>query len=69
MEKLKSLFLRPVEAAALIGASKSKTYELIEKGEIPSVRIGGLLRIPREAIERLAHEAIEQAANRDRIAR
>jgi len=56
VEEIKPLFVRPIEAAVLIRASKSKIYELIQRGDLPSVRIGGLLRIPYEAIAKLAVE-------------
>jgi excisionase family DNA binding protein len=48
------LFLRPAEVGELIGCSRTKVYELINAGTIPSVRIGGLLRVPAEALRRLA---------------
>jgi excisionase family DNA binding protein len=51
--------VKPIEAAAMIGASRSKIYEMVSRGQIPSVRIGGLLRIPIAALERLAREAEE----------
>jgi excisionase family DNA binding protein len=40
------LLLRPVEAAELIGIGRSKMYELLGTGELPSVRIGGSVRVP-----------------------
>jgi len=57
MDKQKPLFVRPREAAAMIGAGRSKIYELIASGEIPSVRIGGMLRVPVAALEKLARDA------------
>jgi excisionase family DNA binding protein len=44
------LMLRPAEAADAIGVSRSKTYELIAAGEIPSVKVGGCVRVPLEAL-------------------
>jgi excisionase family DNA binding protein len=41
--------LRPKELAALLGVSRSRIYQLIAAGEIPLVRIGGAIRIPRPA--------------------
>jgi excisionase family DNA binding protein len=61
MEKTKSLFVRPVEAAALLGMGKTTVYELIQKKELPAVRLGGALRIPRAALEKLAADAIRQS--------
>ena len=34
------LMLRPTEFAEAIGVSRSKGYELIASGEVPSVRVG-----------------------------
>jgi excisionase family DNA binding protein len=50
--------VKPVEAAALIGISKSKTYEMLAKGELPSVKLGGLIKIPFAALQKLADEAM-----------
>lgn len=44
------LMLRPTEAADAIGVSRSKAYELIAKKEIPSVHVGGCVRVPVEAL-------------------
>jgi excisionase family DNA binding protein len=40
------MLLRPVEVAEALGISRSKAYELIAAGTIPSVRIGGGIRVP-----------------------
>ena len=32
------LLLRPTEAAAAIGVGRSKVYELLARGDLPSVR-------------------------------
>jgi excisionase family DNA binding protein len=44
------ILLRPAEAAAAMGISRTKTYELIARREIPSVRIGGSVRVPVDAL-------------------
>jgi excisionase family DNA binding protein len=44
--------LRAHEVARLLGIGRSKTYELIARGELPSLRIGRLVRVPRHALER-----------------
>ena len=38
------------EAAALIGISKTKVYDLVRKGEIGIIRVGQKIVIPRQAI-------------------
>ena len=50
------LLVKPVEAAAMLSCSKSKIYELIKSGAIPSVTLadGKMLRIPLAALMRLA---------------
>jgi excisionase family DNA binding protein len=42
--------LKVDEAAALMRVTKNTAYELIAKGEIPSVRLGRLIRVPRRAL-------------------
>lgn len=44
------LLLRPTEAADVMGVSRSKAYELISSGTIPSIRIGGSVRVPLDAL-------------------
>jgi prophage regulatory protein len=45
------LLLRPTEAGDAIGVSRSKTYELIAAGKIPSVMVGGCVRVPVKELE------------------
>jgi prophage regulatory protein len=40
------LLLTPKEVAEQLGLGRTKTYALLASGEIPSVRIGGSLRVP-----------------------
>ena len=44
------LLLRPAEAAEAIGIGRSTVYELLASGELPSVRIGGCVRVPVDAL-------------------
>jgi excisionase family DNA binding protein len=46
MEKSEKLMFRPAECAEAIGVSRSKCYSLIASGAIPSIRIGGSVRVP-----------------------
>ena len=50
------LLLRPAEVGALTGMGKSKTYELIAAGIIPSVRIGKSVRVPADRLRRWVEE-------------
>lgn len=45
-----NILLRPSEVCELIGMGKSKTYELIAAGVIPSVRIGKSRRVPAQEL-------------------
>jgi excisionase family DNA binding protein len=56
------LLLRPTEAAEVIGLGRSKIYELLATGELPSIRIGSSVRVPVDALrawidKQLAHRA------------
>jgi excisionase family DNA binding protein len=44
------LLLRPTEAAEAIGIGRSKVYELLASGELPSIRIGASVRVPVDAL-------------------
>lgn len=43
----------PKELMALLGLSKTAVYQGIERGEIPSVRIGRRILIPKTAVDKL----------------
>jgi excisionase family DNA binding protein len=58
---MERLLLRPTEAAEVIGIGRSKMYELLARGEMPSMRVGGSLRVPlaqlREWVDRKVEES------------
>jgi excisionase family DNA binding protein len=47
------LTLTVEEAATLLGISRAFAYEAVNKGEIPSIRIGRRILVPKAALERL----------------
>jgi excisionase family DNA binding protein len=51
-------FLTVEQAAALVGISRSSAYECAARGELPTVRFGRRLRVPRAAVLRLAGEQL-----------
>ena len=51
-EHMDKLLLKPSEVSELTGVGKSKTYELIAAGVIPSVRIGRSVRVPADQLRR-----------------
>lgn len=48
--EIERLLLRPAEAAALLGVGRSKLYELVSDGVIPTVQVGHRVRIPVDAL-------------------
>lgn len=44
------LLLRPSEVAEALGVGRSKVYELIATGAIPSITLGGCVRVPLEPL-------------------
>jgi excisionase family DNA binding protein len=54
------LMLRVAEVGDAIGCSRSKAYELIASGEIPSVKVGGCRRVPVDALRRWIDESLQQ---------
>jgi excisionase family DNA binding protein len=53
------ILLSVPQAARLMGVGTTFTWELVRCGQLPSVRLGRRVLVPRAAIERLArpHEA------------
>jgi excisionase family DNA binding protein len=50
MNRCEPELLRVKEAAELLSVSRTKMYEMAEKGEVPVVRIGAAVRIPRKKL-------------------
>ncbi len=53
--------LRVDEVASLIGVSKATCYDLVNRNEIPSIRLAGrggrgLLRVPADALRKMIDE-------------
>jgi len=67
---VEKLLLKPAEVSELTGMGKSKTYELIAAGVIPSVRIGKSVRVPadrlRRWIEELQSDVLAQGSQKSR---
>ncbi len=47
-----TLLLRIEDAARRLSLGRSKTYELVQSGDLPVVRIGKAVRIPVAGLER-----------------
>jgi len=50
-EKDERLALSVDEAAALLGISRSLAYDLCARGDLPSLRLGRRILIPRRALD------------------
>jgi excisionase family DNA binding protein len=50
------LLLTVDETAELLGLARWKIFELIRQEEIVSVKLGGLRRVPRDAVYRFVEE-------------
>jgi excisionase family DNA binding protein len=47
------LTLSVPEAAKLLGISRGLAYEAVRRGDIPSVKIGRKILVPRQRLERM----------------
>ena len=46
-----ALLLTPEEAARLLKIGRTKVYGLLARGELPRIRVGSSVRVPRQALE------------------
>ena len=53
MDRPKRLVMSVSEAAEALGISRTLAYDLVARHEIPSLRLGGRIVIPRAPLERL----------------
>jgi excisionase family DNA binding protein len=49
---MEPLLLKPMDVAEHLGISKSKVYELLASGALPSIRIGKSIRVPTEELRK-----------------
>ena len=66
---MEKLLLRPTEVADLLGIGRSKVYELVGGGVIPSVRIGASVRIPVDSLRAWVAKQNDDAAQSEMSAR
>jgi hypothetical protein len=50
------------EAGALIGLSRNGSYEAAKRGDIPTIRIGGLIKVPKGAFHRMLDAPVAKAS-------
>jgi excisionase family DNA binding protein len=64
--KVEKQFLKPIEAAEAIGVSRTKIYEAIQRGQVPAIRIAGMIRVPRAWVDDQVKVALAGAAEGER---
>jgi len=52
MEKESRILLKPHEVSDRLGIGRSRTYEMLTTGELPSIRIGKSIRVPVDALRK-----------------
>ena len=57
MSNTEQLTFSVSQTAKLLGVSRNGAYEAIARGQVPSIRIGRRLLVPRIALERMLGEA------------
>ncbi len=56
------------EAGEILGIGRNSAYAAVERGEIPVIRVGKRLVVPRAALERLlTGQTLQQAARGTRL--
>lgn len=50
------------EVGAMLGLSRNASYEAARRGEIPTIKIGRLLRVPKVALDRMLDQAGRKTA-------
>jgi excisionase family DNA binding protein len=60
---MEKLLLRISEAADAVGLGKTKFYELVQRGEIRSIHVGRVVRVPTEAIEEWIEAKLKEDAD------
>ena len=65
MDKTDRLAISVEEAAKRLGLSRGLTYEAVRRGEIPSIRIGRRILVPRVALEQLLYQGRSDALGKN----
>jgi excisionase family DNA binding protein len=52
--------LKPAEIAEILQVSRALAYSLLQRGEIPAVRIGTVVRVRRRDLEKYINEKAHQ---------
>ena len=63
MDDQRHEYLKVPEVAEVLRIARSRAYELVAEGEIPSVRIGRSVRVSRKELERWLEEQHQSREN------
>lgn len=67
MANIERVAYKVTEAAQALGYSRTQIYDLVNRGVLPALRLGGgSIRIPKTAIEKLISEAMGEQPERTR---
>ena len=58
--RTEKLLLRPAEAADQLGISRTRCYQLLKEGTIPSVKIGSSVRVPTGQLKAWIDDRVEK---------
>lgn len=53
---MEKLLLKPAEVAEVLGIGRSRAYQLIGSGRLPTVVVGSSVRVPADALNRWIEE-------------
>ena len=53
---MERMLLKPNEVTEMLGIGRSRIYEMLATGELPSVRIGRCIRVPVNALKDWVHK-------------
>ncbi len=57
---MKTLLLTPEEAAEELRIGRSRMYDMLRRGEVLSVKVGGSRRVPFEALQEFVDRLIDE---------
>ena len=58
------ILLRAEEVAILLGLGRTKVFEMLAAGELPTVRIGRCVRVPRTRLDAWVRERTRSSSER-----
>ena len=63
MIPVEKLLLKAAEVSVTLGLSRTKTYALMASGELPTLRIGRSIRVPRAALQKWIEQQTASTTN------